>query len=181
MKKELPDKNDFEGWRLHIAAKIREARGLLGEEQAHCEAMRDYELRVFSALVHHEKLRDEGIHPAPETYDWTLEKELNSSYRAVAQYVHDVTLEALELHDEAAEKHFKNLQYFLSRLAKRNESKWEKPKVSIGKILYTYLEQDEWPKRSFITKRFLKISTSTLGDALEFYGVQDFVRDNQKG
>ena len=114
-----------------------------------------------------------------------LSKNALEIHEKVATHFKNATLIAMKLPTEKSEEIFKDLSDFGKQVASGKTPKSYGHKVFVGRAISNFLSDERWPSRSELStclqnlRRPIKPASMDL--CLEYFGVRDFVRDNQKG
>ena len=103
----------------------------------------------------------------------------------VATHFKNAALIAMKLPTEESEEIFKDLSDFGKQVASGKTPKSYSHKVFVGRAISNFLSEERWPKRSelstYLQDLRRPIKPASMDLCLEYFGVRDFVRDNQKG
>ena len=106
-------------------------------------------------------------------------------HNMVANHFKNAALIAMKLPTEESEEIFKDLSDFGKQVASGKTPKSYSHKVFVGRAISNFLSENRWPKRSelstYLQDLRRPIKPASMDLCLEYFGVRDFVRDNQKG
>ena len=172
----LPQGN-FVAWRDHIQKLIHSQVGLDGLNNSKSISLRDAltidRLNIVAEIDYWNRRQKESDEATLEIHEM------------IADYFKKAALIAIKSPSAEAAEIFNDLAFFGKQLASRATPKAYGDKVFVGNALISFLNENRWPRRSELSS-FLKtgrrpITRTSMDVCLDFFGVRDFVRDNQKG
>lgn len=192
MKKVLPDKEDFKGWRRHLEVSFYKYMGIEIEKGA-VSYSDDLTVQGFKLISRRDALDN-------------MKKSLSSclvdhDYSAMFQQVYNNNRKQWQI---AVMNYYDHFREYIETLPKEKKASKEQELRAFGGIIaigtspkaYTksipviitlidFLDDEKWPTRTKLSERLNyynhDVKGSTLGDWLILLEVADFVRDNQKG
>jgi hypothetical protein len=176
----LPMK-DFSAWIDHIQNLIYDQIGVTVLDENTVSHRDMLAIDRYSIVTEIDYWRIRKINRGCDTPDEvTLE-----IHEKVATHFKNAALVAMKLPTEKSEEIFKDLSDFGKQVASGKTPKSYGHKVFVGRAISNFLSDERWPSRSELSSCLQNlrrpIKPASMDLCLEYFGVRDFVRDNQKG
>jgi hypothetical protein len=193
MKKEkLPDKEDFNGWKLYLEVRFYRYMGINIEEGA-VPYSDDLTVQGFKLISQRDELDNMKKslsssllveYPSREMFHQLYYSSRKQWQIAVMNYFDHFReyIETLPKEEKAAKR--QELKAFGGIIAIGTSPKAYTKAIPVIATLINFLERKEWPNRSNFSnalKRSQKVQDSSIADYLMDLGCADYVRDTQKG